>query len=34
VLAAILVFFAKTSPAAALASPGAVPTGAAISKSL
>ena len=34
VLAAILVFFAKTSPAAASASPGAVPTGAAISKSL
>ena len=34
VLAAILVFFAKTSPAAVLAAPSAVPTGAAISKPL
>ena len=34
VLAAVLVFFAKTSPAAALAAPSAVPTGAAISKPL
>ncbi len=34
VLAAILVFFAKTSPSAVLAAPSAVPTGAAISKPL
>ena len=34
VLAAILVFFAKTSPAAALAAPSAMPTRAAISKPL
>ena len=34
VLAAILVFFAKTSPSAVLAAPGALPTGAAISKPL
>jgi nitrate/nitrite transporter NarK len=32
VLAAILVFFAKTSPSAALAAPSVVPSGAAISK--
>ncbi len=34
VLAAILVFFAKTAPSAALASPGTPPTGAALSKPL
>ncbi|MGU9855312.1 MFS transporter [Pseudomonas sp. LF245] len=34
VLAAILVFFAKTSPSAVLAAPSAAPTGAAISKPL
>ena len=34
VLAAILVFFTKTSPSAVLAAPSAVPTGAAISKPL
>ena len=34
VLAAILVFFAKTSPSAALTAPSAAPTGAAISKPL
>ncbi|MCR4539091.1 MFS transporter [Pseudomonas sp. 18.1.10] len=34
VLAAILVFFAKTSPSAVLTAPSAVPTGAAISKPL
>lgn len=34
ILAAILVFFAKTSPSAVLTPPGAIPTGAAISKPL